>query len=732
MTTNPLPTQQPQPEDDEVDLLALAGALLSGWPWILAAGLIAALFGVVIALRQAPVYQASGLLQLEQKQNALALPQSMQDLLGSDGGKSESETQIAIMSSRMVLGEAVKKLDLQVFATPKRLPVIGLLPANLKLPAPGILTSYQWEHESLTIGEMKLPEAWLGEVMSLTATGADSYSLTLPDDTTLEGKVGTELKSKDGTFALVVSSLDAPAGREFFIGKRSLDATIGMVKNSFSVNESPRGSNILRTSYTDTNRARAERVLDAIADAFLEQNIERNAASAENSLDFINKQLPQARKNVSDAEQALNSYREKQNSVDVDYETQALLTRVTNIEGELSALDLKEAELKNQYTVNHPAYQALLQNRKELQAQLEAAKKATQSLPETQKDIFNLQRNLEVAQQVYLQLLNRGQELQVVRASTVGSVRIIDKAFANSIPIAPRKSRIVALSLLLGLIVGAGFVLLRRALRRGIKGAEEIEALGIPVFATVPFAPEAANLRQQRGELPIFAVAHPMDVVTEALRSLRTSLHFGLLDASTNSIQITSAAPNVGKSFTAVNLAVVAAQSGQKVCLIDADLRRGYLRRFFHLPKDAPGLSDYLGQERSLDEVLTQGPIEGLSVIVSGRFPPNPSELLMRAEFTEMLRRLDEEFDLIVIDSPPTLAVTDPVIIGRSTGATILIARHMETMAGELRAVQSAFESAGGQIKGAVLNGFKASASERYGGHYQYHYNYRYSYKSDS
>ncbi|OOY16309.1 polysaccharide biosynthesis tyrosine autokinase [Thioclava sp. DLFJ4-1] len=724
---------QPEVADDEIDLMALAGALLAGWKWIALAFVIAVVLGAFIALRKPVIYQATGLLQLEQSQNALAaLPTSMQDILGSDGGgKSEAETQIAIMSSRLVLGEAANKLNLQNFVIPRRLPVIGLLPANLHLPDPGLLDQYQWANESLQIGRMKVPEQWLGEVIDLRVTGTDSYEVTLPDGTDLAGTVGHEITARDGDFTLALASMDAPAGREFFVGRQSLNAAIKTMKANFSVSESPRGSNILQTSYQDTDRQRAEAILNAIAASFVEQNIERNSASAENSLNFIEKQLPDARQNVSDAEQALNAYRQKQKSVDVKYETQALLERVTKIEGELSALDLKEAELKNQYTVNHPAYQALLQNRKELQAQLDQAKKATQGLPETQKDIFNLQRNLEVAQQVYTQLLNRSQELKVVRASTVGSVRVIDKAYASTIPVAPRKSRIVALAAILGLIIGAAIVLIRRALRRGIKGAEEIEALGLPVFATVPFAQEAADLRNRKGDLPIFALEHPEAVATEALRSLRTSLHFGLLDAQTNSIQITSAAPGVGKTFMSINLAVVAAQAGQRVCVIDADMRKGYLARFLHLPKTVEGLSDYLGHEKSLAEVMRDGPVEGLKVITSGRYPPNPSELLMRAEFGTMLRQLDSEFDLIIVDAPPALAVTDPVVIGRSVGASIAVARHLETMQGAVRAVQASFEAAGTSITGAVLNGFKAEASERYGGHYQYHYNYRYSYKSD-
>jgi tyrosine-protein kinase Etk/Wzc len=272
--------------------------------------------------------------------------------------------------------------------------------------------------------------------------------------------------------------------------------------------------------------------------------------------------------------------------------------------------------------------------------------------------------------------------------------------------------------------------LLRRALRRGIRGAQEIEQSGLPVFATVSYSPEGAIQRKGKGDLQIFAMVRPDDVVIEALRSLRTSLHFGMLDAKTNTILLTSAAPGAGKSFTAVNLATVAAQAGQKVCLIDADMRKGYLRRFFGKEKGTPGLAELLAREKTLDEVLVQGPVEGLSAILSGRFPPNPSELLMRSEFEDLLKSLNDRFDLIIVDSPPVLAVTDPVVIGRYTGATIIVVRHMETMMGELDAVRRTFETSGVKVTGAILNGYKASEGSRYGGQYQY-YNYRYAYKTD-
>lgn len=719
--------------DDEIGLLELFGMVWGGKYLVLGTMLLAGLIGTFVVLRTTPLYQAGGLIQLESNSSSLALPQGMQDLIGGGQGNpyQGNETQIEIMRSRMVIGAAVRKLDLQIYGYPEQLPVVGPLPSRLHLPDPGIdaLAPYQWGNEAIAIGRLDLPAGWVGRSLPLTITAPGRYDITLPDGSRESGEVGVELRRQDKGFALMVTQLDGSVGRRFRVGRAPFDAAVARVQGRFQVLPVGRFSSVLKTSYTDTSPTRAEQVLNTIAQAYVEQNIQRSAASAEKSIDFIRKQLPQAQQAVSQAENALNVYQQQNQSIDITYQTQALLQRVTDLETQLSALDLKEEELKNRYTVNHPEYQALLQDRGALEAQLTDVRKSANTLPETQKEIFNLQRDLQVAQQIYVQLLSREQELRVIRASTVGSVRIVDTAYAPRAPVSPRKMRVLGAALLIGLIIGAGIVLLRRAMRRGIRGAQEIEQMGLPVFATIPYAPDAANLRKRRGLLPILALTRPDDVAIEALRSLRTSLHFGMIDAQTSTVLLTSAAPAAGKSFTAVNLAVVAAQAGQKVCLIDADLRRGYLRRFFGRAKETPGLSEYLSKEKTLDEVVLDGPIDDLSVILTGRYPPNPSELLMRAEFQELLAELDRRFDLVIVDTAPTLAVTDPVVIGRYTGARILIARHMETVTPEIEAVRHAFETAGTKLTGAILNGYKVGADSKYGNRYQY-YNYRYSYKS--
>lgn len=718
--------------DKEIDLLDLLRVIWAGKFWIAVAVVVALAIGAISVLQTQPIYQARGLLQLEARSGSLALPLGMQEMLSGGSRDYAGGAEMEILKSRMVMGQAVRELDLQIYAYPRPLPYLGLIPARLRLPDPGLeaLRPYQWGNEAIQIGELEVPQEWQDASFVLTITGVDTYRLTLPGERAADGTVRERLALPEQGFSLMVDELKGPPGREFFLGRMKMPAAISGLQGGFSVQEMPPGSSILQISYVDPSPRRAEATLDAIAQSYVDQNIARSAAEAENSLTFIEKQLPVAEVAVTDAQNALNTYRQAQSSVDVDYETRILLEHATQIEAQLNELSLQENELKKRYTINHPAYQALMQKKASLEGQLEEVRKATSNLPETQKEIFNLTRNLEVAQEVYVQLLNRGQELRVLRASTVGSVRIIDAAYSSGHRIAPRTKRTLMVHLLAGLVLGVGAVLLRYMLRRGIRGAEEIEQSGLPVFATVNYSPDAINLRKRKGLLPILALVKPENLVIEAMRSLRTSLHFGMLDAKTNTVLLTSAAPDAGKSFTAVNLATVAAQAGQKVCLVDADLRKGYLRRYFGKERDTPGLAEILAREKTLGEVLVEGPVEGLSVILSGRYPPNPSELLMRAEFEALLTALDQQFDLIIVDSPPALAVTDPVVIGRYTGATIIVARHMETMIGEIDAVRSMFERAGVKVTGAILNGYKVSEGNKYGGQYQ-HYNYRYTYKTD-
>jgi tyrosine-protein kinase Etk/Wzc len=713
---------------DEIDLRDVLGTLLAG-RWTILFGLLAGLLaGAFYAYSTPPTYRADATIALEDKAGGLALPKEMMDLVGSQDSRVLAE--VEILRSRLVLGDTIDELRLDIVTRPRELPVVSYLLRSLNLPDPGFtfLRPYAWSSERINVGELQVPDEWIGEPLVLTSLGDDRYSVLLPDGATREGRLKERLSDATSGLALRVDELVGVAGREFSITKRERQSAVAGLRSALSVTETGRQSGVLRLELTGSDRERLMTTLNTILNTYVKQNVARGSAEAVRSLEFINSQLPISQAAVAEAQNALNEYRQRQQSVDLTYETEALLARVTEIEQRLSDLALKEEEYKQRFTINHPTYQALLQNRAKLNEQLDALRKESGGLPETQKEVFNLTRDLEVAQNVYLSLLSRQQELQVIQASVIGNVRVLDDAFAPPTPIAPRKPLVLAAGILAGLFLSFVVVFLRKLFNGGVEGAEDIEKIGLPVFATVGHT-DYAQSAKGRNSIPILAVEHPTDLVVEALRSLRTSLHFGLIDAKTRSILITSAAPEAGKSFTAANLAVVSAQAGQRVCLIDGDLRRGYLRKYFGLERNAKGLADYLAGDCTLAAALHLGPVAGLSVMPTGRLPPNPSELIMRQSFSDLMVELDKEFDLILIDAPPTLAVTDPVIMGRSVGATIMIVRHRKTAVGEVEAVMRTFETAGGRVAGAVLNGVVAD-SLSYGNKY-YYYNRRYAYKSD-
>lgn len=715
---------QAAPEEDEIDLGQLVARLWAGKGWIFLSMVMAVAIGFAYVLITPPTYQADSLLQLEEKGGQLALPDA---LAGLTGETPKSAAEIEITRSRMVLGQAVADLNLDWRAEPRLVPLIGYALRRYALPIPeiGLLAPYARTEERIRLDLLETPPEWVGEDIDITFGGDGSYVATLPDGHRIDGRVGQTMRVAERGFALRIGALIGQEGRSFVIRQSSESAAINSLRVNLSVSEKGRQSGIIELQFTDQDPQRAQQILDAIARSYLGQNVARSAAEAESSLGFIESQIPEAERTVIEAEAALNQYRQSQQSVDLALEAQSLLTQVTRLENEIETLKLQEDEIAQRYTHNHPVYRTLLNNRAALEERLAGLRTEVDALPKTQREIINLTRTLEVAQTVYTQLLNRRQELQVLRASNIGNVRIIDSARTAPNAIAPRKSLIVALSLVLGGMIGIGIVLLRHWMRHGVQGADELEQLGLSVFATVNLAPAASSGTNRKGTPTIHALTHPDDLVTEAFRSLRTSLHFGMLDAKTHSIALTSAAPDAGKSFTSMNLAVVTAQSGQTVCLVDADLRRGHLRRYFGVAKNQPGLAEVIAGEATLDDVLIKGPVPGLMFLPTGRYPPNPSELLMRSEFSDLIKTLDSRFDLTICDASPVLAVTDPVVIGRSVGAVIAVVRYDNTRIAEVQALRHTLDAAGVRLAGTILNGFDPRKAQG-----QYGYTYRYAYQS--
>ncbi|WP_374973841.1 polysaccharide biosynthesis tyrosine autokinase [Spongiibacter marinus] len=744
-TQAPVNAAKPSQADDEIDLLALFATLWDNKNLIVGITAIFMFFGVAYALLATPIYRANAIVQVEEKSPGLP---GMSDITEMFGGESAAVTEIELIKSRTVLGGAVDKLNLDIVIEPKYFPVIGAavarrfagLDGEIAAPLMG-MSSYAWGGEALRVSEFSVPAAFYGEAHVLRSLGDGNYALYSPDDELiLEGRVGQRASAPG--YNLFVSELNANPGTEFSIVRQRRLSAIIELQETLGASERGKDSGIIALSLEDDTPSHAENVLNVVAQNYLRQNVERQSAEASKSLDFLREQLPGIKRDLEEAERKFNDYQVKAGSVNITAEAEALLEQVVELETSVAELQLQQAELDRKYTRDHPAYQAWREQMAELRSRKQELDERIKSLPGTQQELLGLKRDLEVGTEIYTQLLNNIQELDIVRAGTVGNVRIVDDAAVNvEEPVKPKKPLIVVIATLLGGFLSVALVLVRSALNRGVENPDDIEAIGLPVYTSIPLSDEQRKLdgagkrrqairKKHKNQHPHDLLAHknPTDIAIESLRNLRTSLHFAMLEAENNVMMISGPSPNVGKSFVSGNLAAVVAQAGQRVLLIDMDLRKGYMHKMFGMQPDN-GVSDVLGKRISVQEAIKPTRVGELFVMPRGVIPPNPSELLMSQQLTDLLNEVKEQFDLVIVDTPPIMAVTDAAIVGRQCGVTMIVARFGLNPIKELEVTKQRFEQNGITVKGVVLNAVERRASG-YGYGYGYGY-YHYEYKSD-
>ncbi|MBD8514415.1 polysaccharide biosynthesis tyrosine autokinase [Photobacterium sp. CAU 1568] len=708
-----------QSDSDEIDLGKLFGILLDRRWTIIAITFAFAVASIAYALLATPIYKADALLQVEEKSNGLSALGEMGDLFS---GESSSSTEIEIIRSRMILGKTVDKLNLTTLAEPATLPLIGKG-----------LHRLSGNKDSIAISRFDIPQGTEEPVYTLVVDDPDSGTYILFDSEeqkVLSGKVG-ELATS-GEYQLFVSELTTEqAGTEFSISKRSRLDTIQWLQQNLAVSERGKQTGILQLSFTGADKAQNTAILNDISQNYFLQNVARNSAEAEKSLEFLRGHLPDVKEHLTKAEDELNRFRQANDSIDLGLEAKSTLDVMVTLESQLNELTFKESEISQRFTKEHPAYISLMDKRKTLLGEREKLNRQVQKLPKTQREVLRLTRDVEVNQQIYVQLLNKVQELNILKASTVGNVRILDVAQSYTNAIKPKKALIVILATLLGGMLAVALVLIRAAFHRGVENPDEIEAIGLPVYASIPLSDWQSDMekkqkskRQLTVEESLLAVANPADLSIEALRSLRTSLHFAMMEAKNNILMISGPSPGIGKSFVSSNMAAVIAKTGQRVLLIDADMRKGRLEKNMAV-NHTPGLSSYLVDKAAIEEIIKQPGVDNLDFIGRGEVPPNPSELLMHPRFKKLLEWASDNYDIVVVDTPPILAVTDPAIVGAHAGTTLLVGRFGQNAVKEIEVTKQRFEQNGIEVKGFILNAVLRNASSHYSGGY-----YNYSYES--
>ena len=734
MTTD---TRNPaQGDTDEIDLRQLLGTLIDHKWWI--AGITGMFFVVAVAyaLLATPIYRADTIVQVESKVPSLPGLSDISQSLGMGGGAAEATTEIALITSRAVVGSAVDALKLDVTVEPNRFPVFGGYFARKaeRSDPDGLadvqfgLARYGWGGEKLDIFQLDVPKSLIARPLTLIAVEKSGYELFDEDDNLLlKGQVGKAVAGHGVT--VQIAEMRAHPGMRFEVTRQRHLTVVNKLQKDISVSESGKDSGILTLIYESSDAGLAQKILQQVAQAYVRQNVERSSAEASAQLAFVKEQLPSVRNQVDAAQKALSAYQTRANSVDLTLQTKGLLDQEVAVETSIQQLRLQQAEMDRKFTRDHPAYQALMRQIGELEGRKSNFQGQVKRLPEAQQELLRLTRDLQVSNEMYTGMLNQAQQLDVARAGTVGNVRVIDDAEVDRTnPVQPRKMMIVLIGSVLGASLSIALVLLRQLLNRGVEDPAQIEELGMPVYASIPVSvqQQGDSVRgkfRADGKLHILAVKDPADLAIEAVRSLRTSLHFARLEAKNNIVLISGASPNAGKTFVSSNLAVVIAQAGQRVLVIDADMRKGTLHKALGASQ-GPGLSDLLVGNADLSQVVRSLPgLEDLSFIARGDAPPNPSELLMHANFTRLLEEVSQQYDLVIVDTPPILAVTDAAIIAHHAGTCLMVARFGLNQAKELALAKHRFEQNGVRIKGAIFN----AVERRTTGYYSYGY---YEYKS--
>ncbi|MGY0204132.1 polysaccharide biosynthesis tyrosine autokinase [Acinetobacter soli] len=722
--------------EDTIDLRELFFSLIAQWKLILLCVLLAIVFALLYLRVTPDTYSVDALVQVESQKggaSAALLGQELSSIMDGAGiGQQLAQAEIEILRSRLVVGTTIEKLNLDISIQPKNNSVFQKLisVSNFETQYSSRGVSVENDTDRFDIQQFTVPNKYLNSALLLTLT--DNKEITLTDldkeEVVFKGKLNQNniLSTRDGLWKVTIfgNSLQD----EYVITKQALPTAVSDFLDNYSAAERGKQTGIIGLSYQGNDTLQITNILNVILQTYKQQNIERSSAEKEQTLKFLDKQLPELKKDLDQAERQFNVFRQRYNTVDVSKESELYLTQSITLETQKAELQQKQAELSAKYTPEHPAMQEINAQLGAINSKIGELNGTLKRLPDLQRQYLQLYRDVEVKQQLYTGLLNTYQTLNVAKAGEIGNVRIVDTAIEPVKPIKPKKLIILVLSIFVGGFIGVMLALLRKMLRTGIKDSTQIEnEFDLPVYATVPRSPvqeSRIKLLKKKKSIPILAIKHGDDVAIESLRSMRTAIHFALANAKNNIISIAGPAPEVGKSFISVNLATILAQSNKRVLLIDADLRRGYLNKYFNA-EIKPGLSEYLAGEVGLSEITHHSEVAGLDMITRGKSPANPSEALSTPQFIAFLEEIMPLYDHILIDTPPVLAVTDGVVIAQNAGVNLVIARHAKTHMKELELTLSRFEQAGIKVNGFILNDIQSTAG------YSYGYNYAYGYKTN-
>ncbi|MEM5286932.1 polysaccharide biosynthesis tyrosine autokinase [Paraburkholderia sabiae] len=717
---------RPDP-DEEVVLGDLVHVIAEDIWWLVGFIIVALTLAGIYCLLAKPVYLADALIKIEQGDDST---QELTQLssVASVMAPIPSDAEIAIIQSRDVMAPVVSKFKLNFRIEPNRVPILGSIACFLATPgelSPAWfgLPSFAWGGEIVDVESIQVPLELEAKKLILTAESAGQYQLTGPDgELLIRGHVDQPASGHGVT--ILIHRLIARPGTRFFITRINDVDAINEFRKSVQVQEQGKLTGLVDVSMESEDPTFASDVANDLAHSYLRHHVESKQANAQNMLSFLKSEEPRLRAELDKAEIALAQYQRRSGSITAGEEAKIYLAGSIEYEQQLSAVRLQVAALEQRFGDDHPLLKAAHEQMAELQAQRDRFDLRFRALPETEIQAVKLQRDAKVAAAIYELVLTREQELSMQKAGIGGSAQIVDLALRAGTPIRPKKTLILSAGIVLGMILGVSMILARRRLFKGIEDAEEIErAFNLPICGIVPLSDHHAKIDAKGSESDrrqaVLADANPTDICVESLRSLRTSLQFTMMDARNRIVVLTGPVAAVGKSFLAVNLAVLIANSGKKVLLIDADMRRGALERYIG-GSAINGLAELLAGQIRVVDAVRETSFQNLYFISCGKRPSNPAELLASRRFSTILSEYESKYDVILIDTPPILAVTDAALVAEHAGSTFLVLRAGMHRQREIADAIKRLKIGGINLNGGILNGVSSFRRYGYGSVHQY------------
>lgn len=754
-------------QEDTIKISELLGVIKSKKAFILGIMFTTMLLASFYTLLMPPKYESSAMVQIENKAEGMnqmlqSLDPSLSSAMGISTGALRSQIEAALIGSRFILEPTIEALGLNIKIQPHYFPLIGNFIANHRksssaksddLAKPWLgLSQYAWGGEKLVVKQLEVPAGYLDKSFKVVIGKNGHYDLYTPDDQLLlEGVVGkpaiSETSSQVPNVRCLITQIRANTGVAFKVVPSSLGETIkAMTKNltiadlGLSQQTSLRETThigVLNIVLRGTNAEKLPEILNTIIYYAIKKNTNKKTAEAEKTLRFLDLQVITLKNELDQAETALANYKTQQGVLGVSTASTFLLEQMVNTEKSLAELKMKKTALLQEFTNKHPYVIAIKDQQRKLEKELATIEGKVKVLPQSEQKMLSLKRDVEVKNQLYVLLLNKIQQLQIVKEGTISDVRILGLATpAEELP--SKRLLIILNGLFFGLILSLGIVFIQRALAYGVGDPDRVEEqLGIPVYAIVPYSKRQAQLtramaRKFPGSGPfVLAAISSKDLAIEGLRSLRTMLQFAMQGAKNNVIAILGSSQNIGKSFASLNLAYVFADSGKRVLLIDADLRKGKVSSYLMQPK-YPGLAEVLSGEVTLKQAKRTVRENALDFISTGEYPHNPAELLFNGNLNKFMSSIQPHYDVIIIDTPPILAVADSILIAKYASINLLmLGSHVETLRSVKHAVKS-FEKGNIKINGLIFNNTKLVAHDYYCyNYYSGYYSNKYGYYSD-